>query len=109
MLGSLLQSVRGTWMGPQEITLREERLCYRPESMQRFIRAKPTLLEEFIGLADADSSAIAKFVEHWGVLGLCRHNLPLGHPVLSEYLSISGWKAPSRFCEVVPHASIDQE
>jgi len=76
--------------------------------MQRFIRAKPTLLEEFIALANADSSAIAKFVGHWGVLGLCRHNLPIGHPVLSEYLSISGWKAHSRFGEVVPDASIDE-
>jgi hypothetical protein len=43
-------------------------------------KARKGLLEQFISLSDtSDPEAFLKYARHWGVLGLCRHDLPWTH------------------------------
>jgi hypothetical protein len=47
------------------------------------------ILDEFLHLCDADDEAILKYAQTWGVLELCRHNLPCCHEVsLGERLRL---------------------
>lgn len=39
------------------------------------------ILDEFLHLCDAEDEAILKYAQTWGVLELCRHNLPCCHEV----------------------------
>jgi hypothetical protein len=45
----------------------------------RAVPPGPTLLEEFVRLADGPDMAIANYARKWGVLGICRHGLPRTH------------------------------
>lgn len=50
----------------------------------------PRLLEGFVRLADAPDSAIRDYARQWGILGICKHDLPRTH---------NFWRGlPDRFC-----------
>jgi hypothetical protein len=60
-------------------------------------RPSPRLLDEFVGLADASNEQIFAFAQRWGVLDLCKHDLPMTHVV--EQI---GWDVPKLgSCELV--------
>ena len=49
------------------------------------------ILDEFLNLCDAGDGAILNYARTWGVLELCRHNLPCCHEVsLAERLRLPG-------------------
>lgn len=45
----------------------------------RLVFPDRTLLRRFVGLAEGSDDAIVRFVDHWGLLGLCRHGLSPAH------------------------------
>ena len=50
----------------------------------------PRLLEGFVRLADAPDSAIRDYAQQWGILGICKHDLPRTHNFQLG--------SPDRFC-----------
>ena len=70
----------GMLYSPRDIELDGERLIWVGQSM-RYKHAKPEMLDDFIGLCDAErfSSAVLAYARRWGVLGLCEHGLPSSH------------------------------
>src|SRR5215471_148418 len=45
----------------------------------------PTLLTQFVRLAEGTESQILEFVRRWGPLGLCEHELPASHALWGQY------------------------
>jgi hypothetical protein len=92
--------LRKTGAVQSKIRLQNGSLCYDPKtSAPRVKWGNPKLLEEFVGLAEAEDSAIPKYARRWSVLGLCKHNLPMGHPQLCPP---SAARRDSKFLEVIP-------
>jgi hypothetical protein len=48
-------------------------------SKMRGRSADPSLLYDFLQLADATDEQICRFATKWGALGLCKHSLPIPH------------------------------
>ncbi len=62
----------------------EDRLQWHiGESEERWVDPSPGLLEDFVNLRDGSSEAILAYARRWGMLRLCEHDFPAGHP--SEY------------------------
>lgn len=62
-----------------EVTRERNQLLWRVDNESRWIAAPPSLLGEFVLLADAPSEAIRDYAEQYGVLFLCPdHRLPAG-------------------------------
>src|SRR5690242_12288204 len=70
------------WMVPSEIRIETGSIVYCADEGTRRVSEREGLLEDFLELRDADGSAILKYARRWGVLGLCKHNLPADHPEL---------------------------
>jgi len=86
---------------PSNIRLQNGSLCYDLATGARRGSkwSDPALLQEFVELVEAEDMAIAKFAHRWGVLGLCRHNLPTGHPQLRQFSAVG---RKSHFLNVIP-------
>jgi hypothetical protein len=56
----------------------------------------PTLLEEFVRLTALPDEAIVSYARKWGLLGICRHNLPRTH----WRKSIHSGTSTDRFCDL---------
>src|SRR5271163_4574975 len=73
---------------PAPITVRDGRLEYRLGP--RWKQADPdkqNLLTDFLYLSEASDDQIAAFARRWGVLGLCAHWLPYGHPAVRPWMA----------------------
>lgn len=70
-------------MVPPGIVRRSDRLEWTagPDfSGWRLVRPQRELLSQFVGLgSDRSGDAIEAFAQKWGVLGICRHELPASH------------------------------
>jgi predicted RNA-binding Zn-ribbon protein involved in translation (DUF1610 family) len=74
---------------PTDINLHGGRLRYRLASVkvvQQPDRQGRKLLTDFLELAKAEDGEIQAYARKYGVLGLCSHWLPYGHPVLRPLL-----------------------
>jgi hypothetical protein len=66
------------WQRPGHIALRGDRLVWRWQpGRPTWVRAGRGLLQEFLNLESAE--ATLRFAQKWGVLLLCRCDLPAGH------------------------------
>ncbi len=79
----------------------------------RFARAKVPdfekqgrkLLTDFLALAEAEEGKIQDYAHRYGVLGLCSHWLPYGHPSLRPLMIARiAVKAKVDFADLVSHA-----
>lgn len=70
----------GMLFSPGRVDLDGDRLIWNPLG-GRYKRAKEKMLVGFILLCDADDfpAAVLSFAKTWGVLGVCKHNLPCSH------------------------------
>jgi hypothetical protein len=59
----------------------DEPLRSRSDEAERqlFAADTPTLLVDFLKLADGPDEEVVAFASEWGSLGLCHHGLPVGH------------------------------
>jgi hypothetical protein len=59
----------------------DEPLRSRSDEAERqlFTADTPTLLVDFLRLADGPDEEVVAFASEWGALGLCHHGLPVGH------------------------------
>jgi hypothetical protein len=62
-----------------DVQLRRGRLYWSTARRIHEVRPGPGLLEGFVALADAPAEDILTYARKWGVLEICRHNLPVGH------------------------------
>lgn len=63
-----------------------ERLQWRPgEPEARWVEPRPGLLEGFVALRDGSPAKILQYARRWGVLYLCEHDFPSGHPVIDYW------------------------
>lgn len=62
---------------PGRIRVARDRVIYRWTNHPRSRATGLRLLEEFARLRDASDARILRFAETWGVLNVCRHNVPL--------------------------------
>lgn len=77
--GRLDRPVAGVgWLAP-DVALKDDRLVWSPFGGFRRVRPSATMLESFIGLAEAANSGIASYAKRWGVFGVCAHDLPSSH------------------------------
>lgn len=73
------------WLLPKSIKLAGDHLCWgysMDPVRRRTVRAGPGMFDKFRKLRDARS--VLRFAERWGVLHICRHGLPAGHPPLEH-------------------------
>lgn len=84
------------WKIPSKVELREDRLVWSSRSFGREIEWGPGLLEDFIRLADGTDKAICNYAGHWGVLGLCDHDLPHTHKANDEAWELLALDTTSR-------------
>lgn len=63
---------------PVVIELAEDRLLWESVPGRR-TASRPELFEEFVRLADRPAESIRDYARRWGVLGICKHGLPLTH------------------------------
>jgi hypothetical protein len=70
----------GLLFSPGAVELDGDRLIWNPQN-GRYKRTRSTMLDNFIGLCDADDfpAAVLAFAKKWGVLGVCEHGLPCSH------------------------------
>ena len=94
------------WQIPADLKIENGRLFYDISDVSGEASDAPGMLKGFLDLArgsDRDSDkAILDYAKRWGVLNLCEHNLPVGHPDLL-YLrrrSVGGTYSP--FMQIVP-------
>lgn len=73
-----------------DVALEDELCLYHARGRYQRREPHPNLLFEFVRLADADDSRVLDFATRWGLLKLCAHGRPGGHPV------------PGNFCLPVP-------
>ena len=57
----------------------EEGLLWSQNKGARWTSVGPGLLEGFLALAEQPASAVLDYARRWGVLLVCKHNLPAGH------------------------------
>jgi hypothetical protein len=62
-----------------DVVLQGDRLTWSPRGVFRRAKASSSLLEAFVGLADAVDAGILNYARRWGVFGICRHGLPASH------------------------------
>jgi hypothetical protein len=70
------------WQVPASVQLDRDRLVWRWDEGPRspkWVTVGRGLLEDFLGLVDAPDSRICRYARRWGVLYICRHNLPARH------------------------------
>jgi hypothetical protein len=71
------------WLLPKSVEMRGKRLFYDLISFPpRIVRPGPSVLGEFVQLADGEGERIVRFAKEWGVLRLCKHGLPSPHEAL---------------------------
>jgi len=63
---------------------------------QYIVADDAVVLDEFIVLADAPDREILAFAKKYGVLGLCQHGLPFGHPPLEGQTALCRWARRER-------------
>ncbi|WP_373048424.1 hypothetical protein [Vulgatibacter sp.] len=80
------------WELSQEDREREREYA-RLAKGQRAAEAQPGLLERFVGLGGASDGRIRAFAARYGMLGLCKHSIPIGHARLTEGCH---WGGPER-------------
>jgi hypothetical protein len=68
------------WTIPGRVELVGNRLLWWPRAgpMAPLVKSRRGLLRQFEQLADASGDRIVKYARRWGILGLCRHGLPMG-------------------------------
>lgn len=98
-------SQAGHWDIPLRIRVEGASLIYDVNAAAKRVSEdeKQGLLEDFIRLGSADDRAILKYAHQWGVLGLCKHNLPTDHPELWPLVGAAGMRENgSPFLKVIP-------
>jgi hypothetical protein len=87
--------VAARWPVPAKITIEGGALMYRWDEWKPVTAGERTIYD-FVGLADLPASEfgqrVKEYAERWGVLELCRHELPCCHP--GDYLD-SQWPQES--------------
>ena len=81
-----------SWARPFVVKLVDDQLCWLAWGGEKSLIDQPEeqwqeleqgLLRDFLRLAEAEPPQILRFAERWGVLELCRHDLPCSHTVKS--------------------------
>jgi hypothetical protein len=63
-----------------------DRLQWRPgRSEAQWVEPSPGLLEEFVNLREGSPAAVLRYARRWGVLYLCEHDFPAGHPFVDYW------------------------
>jgi hypothetical protein len=71
------------WRVPVDLRLDGERLVWRQgESEAPWVEPSPGLLEDFVALREGSLEDVLSYARRWGVLHLCEHGFPAGHPAL---------------------------
>ena len=69
------------WPVAKRIQLDKDRLVWQPGSAdRRWIEPEPGLLTDFLALRDGKPEDVLAYARRWGVLYLCEHDFPQGHP-----------------------------
>lgn len=78
----------GDWEVPSEVQADGDGIRWRVTGHRKSTGADRNMLGGFLRLAEADTEAVARYAQRWGVLGLCeKHGLPETHPLdLDWYL-----------------------
>jgi hypothetical protein len=72
--------VSDEWHIPASIELDKGRLVWNPDlALGNVQRPGPGMLTQFVALADGDADKTLRYAQQWGVLGICRHNVPASH------------------------------
>lgn len=64
---------------PAHVAIEGDRLTFTFEKKKGCPAAVPSMLSEFIDLADAPVERIARYASRWGILHICEHDLPSSH------------------------------
>lgn len=84
------------WRAPLNIELDGDRLVWgysRPNQGEQIIQAGPQMLYKFVNLYDAQAENIQDYARRWGLLWICKHNLPTTHnPPPAEFTTL--WAVP---------------
>jgi hypothetical protein len=75
--------VTPSWPVAKDIRLVDgNRLQWRSGASQaQWVEPSPGLLENFVALRDDSPEAVLRYARRWGVLYLCEHDFPAGHPL----------------------------
>jgi hypothetical protein len=72
-----------SWLAPSKIEIKDSCLFYEFRS-PRLVKWGPGLLKDFVELADVSRAdfptKVEAYAHRWGVLELCGHGWPIGHP-----------------------------
>lgn len=75
-----------------------EKQCLHWTALEGFDYREPCFetLRDFVELADASDAAILNFAKRWGILGFCKHWLPLTHEARTASRLRYQWCEPER-------------
>jgi hypothetical protein len=98
---SVRSFISDTLIVPKDIDFNDGQLLWNPDDDFKEVEPDDEIIFKFANLATEETAGILRFAREWGVLGLCRHNLPATHnppPILpgdtvSEGCSPSGAEA----------------
>lgn len=83
---------------PTEIDLDGDRLVWTwSQDAYRTVRPDDRMLTQFVKLDDASDEQILRYARRWGVLEICRHNVPRTHKPLGP--SLTDAPDPVEWCE----------
>ncbi len=69
------------WRVASRIKLVDDRLEWRwSRETDQLVEPGPGMLKGFVALRDANASDVLSYARRWGVLELCKHDLPASHP-----------------------------
>jgi hypothetical protein len=97
--GELQRPIRARWWDrPKVVTIEDDWLVWKVETGERRVRSTRVPLEAFLRIATSDEAFIADFAQKWGMLQLCEHDFPAGHPTMywpsrpATDLRYCGWR-----------------
>src|SRR5215469_10148972 len=62
---------------PQHMELTQDAILWSGPLKE--VRPGPGMLRDFVALGDASNEKIFQYASRWGVLGICKHNIPASH------------------------------
>lgn len=95
--GNLDRHIVGlTWYLPETVQLVEDGILWNGQGGS--VRPRADMLEAFLRLADATDDRVLAYARRWGVLGICKHELPFGLPLHTDEFCMpqrwQGWDPP---------------
>src|SRR5579871_3756400 len=87
--GSIGAVSANIWLVPKKITFdaTSGNLIYAVGTETKLVKAGESMLDEFLELEKRDPVELLAFSRNYGVLALCDHNLPFGHPPIPDLLT----------------------